>query len=128
MDDGDLCGDVGEVDSQARYLDADPFRRVVCGRDEPSGVQVACRTNDAEPPGNDAELGPDAGDAKTAPHSTDVPNHAPAAPLGIFHRHTIDETDRQPELDARINACESSRCDADDLERLATSLDRPSDD
>ena len=36
------------------------------------------------------------------PHSADVSNQAMAGlPERIVHRHTIHETDRQPELDAR---------------------------
>ena len=97
---GDHFSD-GVASRQAGHLDPDPFHRVVRGRDEPSGIQVTSRTSDAEPPGNDAELGLDALDADTVPHSAHVSNLASAGLLKrIVHRHTIHESDRQPEIDA----------------------------
>ena len=68
-----------------------------------------------------------------SPHSADVSNQAIAGPLKrIVPRNTIHETDRQPEVDAPhvlslSRACESPRCDADDLESLPSRLDGLSD-
>src|SRR6185503_1102647 len=95
--DADQLYGIDVASGQAGHLDPDPFHRVVRGREEPPGPEMTSRTGDAEPPGNDAELGLDAVDADTVPQSADVSNQATAGlPKRIVHRNTIHETDRQP--------------------------------
>ena len=93
-------------------------------------AQGTCRTSDAEPPGNDAELGLDAVDADTVPHSAHVSNHASAGlPKRIVHRHTIHESDRQPEVDASPGCVPANPGGATPMtsKSLPSRLDRPSD-
>jgi hypothetical protein len=104
QDDGDhYCQFVHFESRQTRDLDRDPLHRVVLGRDESRWppLRDTTRTGDAEPCGRDAELGLDAPDSDTVPHSAYVSNQAIAGlPEWVVHRHTIHETDRQPEIDA----------------------------
>jgi hypothetical protein len=129
QDNGDHFSD-SVASRQAGDLDPDPFHRVVRGRDEPSGIKVTSGTSDAEPPGNNGELGFGPLDADPLAQSAHVSNLARAGLLKrVVHRRTIHERDGQPEVDAfpGLSACESWRCDADDFENLPSCLDRPSD-